>query len=177
MNSTIVYPVDLQTKRQAKGDSQESFGQLLGVSRQQVQKYESGNFNIPTDKACESAILLGGITLRYRGIDFELKIKSDSNQQAPFLREGITPVTSTVIAQNEIREFLEHSNKLSEYAIAILDGEEHAGEYLVGLVKEGKEAKVSVQQVLEAIRRVNPEAYAKGMELAQSFVSRTTSVA
>lgn len=173
MNSTIVVPVDLQTKRRAIGESQESFGQILGISRQQVQKYESGKFNIPTDKACEAAIRLGGLTLRYKGVDFELRVKSDPRENEVAKAHKASALEKALATSKEMRDFVTHTQQLVDFMSAIILGSDEGRQYIRRAAKEGYEAQVFLTSFLNKVAAEYPDEFAAGIAEAHAELSGT----
>lgn len=121
MKGTNVFPVDLQTKRKELKMTQEDFAELLGVSKSQVQKIEAGYRNLTMAKACEVASLLGGLTVRYKGVDFELKqVKVE-----PAERETNDPKLE--------ENFIRRADRLIDCAKAILVGAEDERQSVLGV--------------------------------------------
>lgn len=173
MNETIVIPVDLQTKRQATGDSQEVFGQLLGVSRQQVQKYESGRHNIPTDKACEAALRLGGLTLRYKGVEFELRVKNGQEDAGGVAGTNKASTLEKMLAtSNEMSDFVNHARTMIESMSAIILSTDEGRRLIRKATKEGYEAQFFLSSFLNKTASEYPEEFAQGVADAHAELSR-----
>lgn len=168
MTLAVVTPVDLQTKRRKKGDSQEAFGQLLGISRQQIQNYESGKRNIPTDKACESALILGSLTLEYKGKKFELKPLQEDPQpncdeESPLAGSWSDNAFNSA---QQARELQEWSEALAQHLVSIKNGR-GAEAYLVRGYKEAREAQLAIQQLFSEGKRKHPHLVELGIEMAR----------
>lgn len=163
MERNVAVPVDLKARRKSRRHTQTKLGNLLGVSLQQVSNYETGRCSLPLDQACKVAILYDGLTLEYDGVKLELKPVFDAGTKHS---GDLNPLTGALIAGKEMRDFLEHTKKLAEYALAVTNGE-CGTQYMAGAVKEAQEAKEAAERFLLVVRKANPEAYRRGMEMAK----------
>lgn len=179
MKTAQVFPLDLQTKRRAIKKSQAEFGELLGVTRHQVQNYEAGRRMIPTDKACEAAMILGGLTLRYKGVDFELKVKQEpsGDGQPSGKSQDVAAVLSALAASKEMRDFVHHTQMLMDYVNAVIRGTEEGRQYVRIAAKEGYEAQFYLSSFLSRVAKEYPDEFAAGIADANAELSGTVSSA
>lgn len=164
LTTEIVRPVNLKQKRVKAGHSQEELAQILGVRSERISRYESGRFNLPTPQACKAALLYDGITLEFQGVKFQLIPQHGHEVKAP---EKITPAECALIADKEMRDFLEKTKLLAEYALATMQDGDFSTRYLVDAVKEAQEAKDAAERFILKVKSVDPETYRQGMALAK----------
>ncbi|PQA87569.1 helix-turn-helix domain-containing protein [Hyphococcus luteus] len=82
----VVLGTNLQELRQARGLNQTELGRRLGVSLQQIQKYESGRDRMAASTAFRAAESLGvEIGALYEGLDTGSRRASSKNPKSPVL--------------------------------------------------------------------------------------------
>jgi len=168
VRETVVFPVDLQSKRKALKKTQEEFGTLLGVTRSQVQKYEAGHRTLPTDKACEAAMILGGLTLRYKGVELELRVKQEPEQTRTVGASKASALEKMLATSNEMRDFVEHTQEMLRSMSAIILGSDQGCQAIRKATKEGYEAQVFLSSFLNKVASEYPEEFAAG--IADAYV-------
>jgi transcriptional regulator with XRE-family HTH domain len=78
----------LRVRRMLIGMSQEKLGEQLGLTFQQVQKYEKGTNRISASRLFQAAHILGvGIGYFFEGIDEELRLTANRAME-----DGVTPI-------------------------------------------------------------------------------------
>src|SRR5690625_4559708 len=166
METKSIKPLDLQSKRLQRGETQESLASLLGITRQQVQNYESGRQAMPLARSFEVSEILDGLTFEYRGTRFEVKPLEENvgiEKPAPLVNGW---ENNAMYSAQQAMELLEWYQGLANKLIAISNGR-GANEYLVRGYKEAREAQLAVEQFLDEGRQRHPELVDLGIEMAR----------
>lgn len=187
MTDELILAVDLKDKVNAIG-TQTDYAERMGVSRIYMGQILNRQRSTPFTIALRSAKEFGSITLQFEGEEYELRLITDGPERELAVAEDTESYEEgeatdaerrsnlfarTTIAQKEMREFLEHSNKMAEHAISILRGECNSKQYLAEGVKEAREAEDAAKRYQQKVKKVDPEAYALGVEMALRELERT----
>lgn len=165
----VVYAVDLSKRRHEAGLTQEGLGELLGVGRLQVYRYENGHHSIPFERALRCAKEFGGLRVSFGDGEFLLRPEAHSASDGAEceVEEASGNWTSNAVnSAQQARELMEWAEKLGQHLHAI-DSGEGADAYLIRGYKEAREAELAIRDLLNEGDRRHPHLVQHGIEMAR----------
>lgn len=177
-----VYIKNLRERREAFDLLQNELAAMIPTAQPHLSRVESCTSPTSIGLATTCASIVGHVTLQKGDTVYVLATLDEWEERG---RPGASsngahpePVTAAIIAQKEMQDYLEATQRLANHVMCILRGSESGTEYMAELAKEAIEASESGMHLAQVIKQHHPEAYRRAMEMVRAAKeAHTTSVA